>query len=126
MNAKRAVLESAKRMLDLHGNDIISSEHAILSIVPGSGHGHDIWLRSKSIHCVAEVTVSGWNHRWTAVNPSTKRKIIRRLNQLHDYIPATQRYLFVGNESIAEALRRRPESNNVSILCCAQDEENQG
>jgi len=121
MNQRKAVLDSAKFLFSTHASDILGSEQAILSIVPGSGHGEDIWLRTESIHCIAEVTISGWNKRWTSVNPNTKKVIRAKLRHLSDCASATHRYIFVGNESIASALRRRPESAAVSIQVVPQE-----
>lgn len=115
-NERKAVLDSAKILLDRYASDIIDSEQVILSIVPGTGHGDDIWLRSESIHCVAEVTASGSGRRWRELNPRIKRNITVKLRHLNERQHVTDRYLFVGSDSIVNALQRKPDGQNVVVL----------
>jgi hypothetical protein len=88
-----------------------------MSFVPNCGHGDDIWLRAENLHAVAEVTTSGANETWAAINHEVKQRINEKLQALGDCRGATHRYLFVVGSSLANSLAAKaPSDVNVVDL----------
>lgn len=105
MNQEESVVWALKYLIGELKTDLLQAEHVNLGIVPRSGHGDDIWIRTEKIHVVAEVTLCGKGKKWSRIKGPQRQNINKKIKELTSHRGVTHRYLFVA-DSIASSLKR--------------------
>ncbi len=115
MGTGESVLWSFNWLLDVHRAELSNSQQVNCGLLPGAGHGDDIWVRTERLHVIAEVTLSGLGSRWTDVVGPKRQIIVAKIDKLRDRIGVTHKYLFVS-ESIAVSIQGRYDIGDVQVV----------